>query len=1600
MKRTVALFLALLFVLALIPAGALANTTAKFTITYQDASTGRTLSGWSPSSFEREADDAGNLLATTEQAITPPSSLKRVIQNISAAYSNGTGINVTGPSSDKKYTLEIGATVTDRKITVSVSLGDPILDWSDANIVSVAYADTSAVSTGNSVPYNKDLVVTVAEIAGSTFTGLKLNYDGNSHYVANDTATTARFKMPSEDTTIFAVYKFPVTLQTSNGTVLVSEPASPGDTISLAASEPADELFPSTLSAADITQVSGSGAGTVVGYDSTTKSVSFTLDSEGSVVLQVPSTRLYQLVATDCEITAPDTGSGRKGNYVAAGETVTVRATTEAGYYSWEIDGVVQAGNAREYTFTMPAQTTAVSVGKQYPLIVKDAAGNATTTYYIRGARATATAAATNNGYHFVRWDIEPTSAEVSARDLTKNPISFDMPAHSVTLTPVYLTTLRLTNATFTYTKANSEEPDPVKYKTETINGNRVDYWYVSPGTTVKLTPVAPAGNDGTYVFSKWHSNSTRVTASNGTFSMPAEDVNVETVWRTYTLTVKRYVNSGRVETYTLRPGEYITLTAQTPTGGTKFNYWTHTPGLKMTVNNVDVEMNHPTTERITVQMGSANAWVTANYQSSANHDYIYTGAYIQMISEPIRHYALLEYFRKDTMVVYYYPNREGQGVVVDNSQLVCQVVKPGTTEVVTDAYGCFTTVGEYELLITFYVNGTKMADTIRVLNTENTRIQVYSNRPEYVASYTPNNVLNSPIYYAGEKTTAINKDGLVVTLVSADHQTGTYYSARELNQDEYSLIAYNALDGDNPTRIPAPAEIEQAAADGRKGYRVTRDGGGNITGRYMQLAIECYDENQLDSNGKPTKMTYVDTNERDFIWIEVRDGATGGLTLENFVYASEVEPGSTGAGTYPTYSWRIGYSALGAARSFDVVVPGFTNDKLAAAAISHTNEDSTVAAISVPDPASPLSYKLSPRSIGVTTFKFYTRGTAEPKAVLEVTVYDDVGGIVPIAKLDALNKSEASLYVGNKLTLYPSIYSPNNADTTMRWSVAFEDALEPQNAEFYVKVDETTGVVEVLKYTDRKIVVTGAAVYQASGSVGPFEASCTITVMPIGVFSMTMYPNELTLYRLASSKLTARLYPEAATDKKINWTSSNSSIVSVDSEGVITANMLGTATIMASSNSNPEIYKTCVVTVKQSVLLSEINLNRTSATLGVGDSTALSIYYTPATATTQSVSWESTDASVATVDAKGKVRGVSEGSAVIIATANDGSGKRAACAVSVTTIISSAVVLNKQTLALVEDESETLTATVYPTNVSARGVTWTSSNTNVATVDADGVVTGTGGGSAVITATSNDASARYADCVVVVTAKIPVTGLALNLSSFDLLLNDTTTLTASVTPANATEKITWTSSNPSVASVDEKGRVGGLTVGSTVITAKAGIKSISITVNVVTKVYSTGTVVNCSRRVNVRSSASGSASLVGYAYLGDTYKVLDRSGNWFKIQYNATTTAWIWSRYLNAKETSAGYVSSGAVGAATPAPGTTPTPTPTASKTITITNCQNSVNVRSGAGTSNSKLGLAYLNETFVYTGTKTDSTGGTWYIIEYKSATGYVSGQFVKVN
>ncbi len=158
---------------------------------------------------------------------------------------------------------------------------------------------------------------------------------------------------------------------------------------------------------------------------------------------------------------------------------------------------------------------------------------------------------------------------------------------------------------------------------------------------------------------------------------------------------------------------------------------------------------------------------------------------------------------------------------------------------------------------------------------------------------------------------------------------------------------------------------------------------------------------------------------------------------------------------------------------------------------------------------------------------------------------------------------------------------------------------------------------------------------------------------------------------------------------------------------------------------------------------------------------------------------------------------------------------------IPVETISVTGVTLNKSALSLIEGNSETLTATVTPDNATNKGITWTSSNTNVAIVS-NGKVTAKTVGTTTITVTTVDGG-YTASCNVTVTEKAPatvaVTGVTLNKSAVSLEKDKTETLTATVTPTNATNtNVTWKSSNTSVATISN-GIVTAKSAGTAVIT-------------------------------------------------------------------------------------------------------------------------------------------------------------------------------------
>jgi uncharacterized protein YjdB len=229
------------------------------------------------------------------------------------------------------------------------------------------------------------------------------------------------------------------------------------------------------------------------------------------------------------------------------------------------------------------------------------------------------------------------------------------------------------------------------------------------------------------------------------------------------------------------------------------------------------------------------------------------------------------------------------------------------------------------------------------------------------------------------------------------------------------------------------------------------------------------------------------------------------------------------------------------------------------------------------------------------------------------------------------------------------------------------------------------------------------------------------------------------------------------------------------------------------------------------------VSLDQTNASISVNDSLSLTATVSPSNAANKTVSWKSSDSSVASVDANGKVTAKKVGTATITVTTEDG-GYTASCKVSVVPAAVSSVSLDQTNASVNVNGTVTLKATISPSNAADQTIIWNSSNTNVATVSSSGVVTGKAAGSAIISATTTNG--KSASCTITVNA-IQATGVALNASSLYFESGKTYTLKATILPSNANSSVSWSSSNTKVATVDSNGKVTIKGSGEATITAK-----------------------------------------------------------------------------------------------------------------------------------------------------------------------------------
>lgn len=240
-----------------------------------------------------------------------------------------------------------------------------------------------------------------------------------------------------------------------------------------------------------------------------------------------------------------------------------------------------------------------------------------------------------------------------------------------------------------------------------------------------------------------------------------------------------------------------------------------------------------------------------------------------------------------------------------------------------------------------------------------------------------------------------------------------------------------------------------------------------------------------------------------------------------------------------------------------------------------------------------------------------------------------------------------------------------------------------------------------------------------------------------VEVTGVSLSQTTLSIAKGGTTTLTATVGPHNATDKTVTWSSSNSSVATVNN-GTVNAVAVGTATITATASGKTA---TCEVTVTPKGI-SSIKLDKDAASMSVKEVLTLTAMVEPVDADDKTVTWTSSDESVAKVE-NGKITAIGKGSATITASAGS---LQVTCKVTVSYSVKS-ISLNKTTAQIEEDATLTLKATVDTEDPDVK-VEWSSDDSNIATVDDNGEVKGIAIGETTITAKFSD---KTATCKVTV---------------------------------------------------------------------------------------------------------------------------------------------------------------------------------------------------------------------------------------------------------
>lgn len=437
--------------------------------------------------------------------------------------------------------------------------------------------------------------------------------------------------------------------------------------------------------------------------------------------------------------------------------------------------------------------------------------------------------------------------------------------------------------------------------------------------------------------------------------------------------------------------------------------------------------------------------------------------------------------------------------------------------------------------------------------------------------------------------------------------------------------------------------------------------------------------------------------------------------------------------------------------------------------------------------------------------------------------VYVKSAAIVPVDTVkfnNELSKNGIKLNVGDTTTITAIITPANATNKGIRWGSSNDKI---------ASVDEN-GKVTALK--SGRAYINAYSIENSSK-----RAACKVEIEEgdgsyIAVSGITLNSTRVTIHKDNSHQLIATIQPVNATNKAVKWKSSDESIVSVDTAGLLTALRVGNAEITVSSSENGKYATKCNVIVVEKddpiISVTGIELNKSKMVLYEGEEEILFANIKPSNATNKKVLWKSDDENIAKVDEDGVVTALLAGIVNISVYSAEDDIFYATCEVTVKRPILyipvEKIALTHRTVSINIGKTERLTYKILPIESSNKNVKWVSDNPAVVSVDENGYITGNSKGSAKVTITSDENPSISDNCTVTVynvDEEIPVLDIRVEPSSLTLYAGDSERLEAIIYPRSASDRrVGWSSNDTTILSVNESGYVKALKPGTVTISA------------------------------------------------------------------------------------------------------------------------------------------------------------------------------------